>query len=201
MERGWLTLTGSTVLCSWAFVSSSCLTHLTNDRMRITIPIFRDGKMKAQRRLAQGHRATRPESELQTSLASKLKPSWPSMNLFSCFSVSVSETPAFHNNLLSHGLPVFSQVAALISPGLVSEEADITPRLCLALKELSCVGGWSLTERDLWKGTGFPQWPQMRPASPPFSQWFLKRVKQHVLKVGKSKYNTTLRPDFFNITI
>lgn len=37
------------VLCSWAFRSLSYLIHLTNNRMSITIPLFRDGRTIAQR--------------------------------------------------------------------------------------------------------------------------------------------------------
>lgn len=99
-------------------------------------------------------------------LTPKLQPSWPNANLFSCLSTSVSKAPMLHNNLLYLGLLlIFPPCCFHLSWVLHLEQPDISPWFCLARKESSFVGGWSLTKKDLWKGSGFPQWLKRRPAS------------------------------------
>lgn len=169
------------LLCSGAFISLSYFMHLTHNRMRVTIPIFRDGKMEAQRGLVtclRSHSSSEQHSQnLNSSMSSpKLQPSWPSVILFSYLSAQSQKPQSFTITFFPKGSWLFYQLAAFNSLGLAAKQADISVCFCLALKKLSWVHGWSLTETDVWKGTGFPQWPQMRPAFPLFSQWFYSPI-------------------------
>lgn len=81
-------------------------------------------------------------------LTPKLQPSWPNANLFSCLSTSVSKAPMLHNNLLYLGLLlIFPPCCFHLSWVLHLEQPEISPWFCLARKESSFVGGWSLTRR------------------------------------------------------
>lgn len=95
------------------------------------------------------------------------------------------------------GIWLFSQVAASISLGLASGPAGI-----LSGTEGIALCVWLVTHRERslqvdWLFTV----AQNETCSLVCSQWFLKRVKQHILKVEKCKDISASRLDFLNATI
>lgn len=80
------------------------------------------------------------------------------------------------------GFWLFYHLAVFISLSLTPEQPDVSPWLCLALKELSCVGGWSLTKKDIRKGSGFAQCLKMRPASS-------LSIESKILQESNTKYS------------